>query len=82
MGCTTACCRGYTTVDSTARTGCVTIKRRSSTIKNTDSALNSKNLDNAEAPCLKKGGGDRSSVPKGIERFLRQQAAGRWVIRW
>jgi hypothetical protein len=52
--------------DKTERSGWVTLNRVSSTIRKIDKEPNSKNFEKAEAPCLKKGGGVRSSVPKGI----------------
>jgi hypothetical protein len=49
-----------------ARTGWVMRKRVSATIKNSARALKNISLDKADGPCLKKGGGDLSRVPKGM----------------
>src|SRR5512140_1356023 len=57
---------GYSAVAITARSGCEMRKRASATIRNSASALQTISLDSAEGPCLKKGGGLRSRVPKGI----------------
>src|SRR3954463_7834936 len=48
------------------RKGWVMRKRVSATIRNSASALHTISLESAEGPCLKKGGGVRSRVPKGM----------------
>jgi hypothetical protein len=49
-----------------ARAGCVTFQRWSATMRNTASAEKNIRRVNADGPCLKKGGGERSSVASGM----------------
>ena len=65
-GCIASHCTGYSTVMATARTGCEMPKRLSATIKNRAKAPQKTSLDSADGPCLKKGGGVWSRVPKGM----------------
>src|SRR3954470_18607518 len=66
MGRSATHCTGYRKVATAARSGCVSLKRVSATMRNSARALNTISLDSADGPCLKKGGGVRSSVPSGI----------------
>ena len=69
IGCIATHCTGRSAVATTIRSGCVILNRVSATIRNSASALNTVSLDSAEGPCLKKGGGVRSRVPKGMGAY-------------
>jgi hypothetical protein len=75
-------CRGYKPTDKAARIGCVTPKRTSATINSTDKALKNNSLEMADGPCLKKAGGDLSSVPSGMGCRVQLEVMIGQLIRW
>ena len=58
--------RARAAVAAAERSGCVSFRRASATMRNSASAPKKTSLDSADGPCLKKGGGVRSRVPRGM----------------